>query len=148
MVQTKWPDGGESLMDVVRFPSVIKTPAIVKPVKVITSWKHPPADAMKFNVDDSSKGKPRPAGIGGVLRDSSTIVKIIFSKSIGVADSNVAELLAIREAMGIFVLSKWFHSHKLIIENNSSNVVRWMLNPNSTPWKLKIFMSHIEAMKL
>ena len=103
---------------------------------------------MKFNVDGSSKGKPGPAGIGGVLRDSLAVVKIVFSKTIGVADSNVAELLAVREAMCIFVSLKWIHSHRMIIESDSSNVVRRILNPNSMPWKLKIFMSHIKALKL
>ncbi|XWS30039.1 hypothetical protein CRYUN_Cryun24cG0083700 [Craigia yunnanensis] len=50
--------------------------------------------------------------------------------------------------MCIFVSSKWIHSHKLIIENDNSNVVKWILNLNNTPWKLKIFMSHIETLKL
>ena len=146
--KAKWPDGVDSFMDVVRFSNAIKTPVIVKPVRAITSWKHPSANAMKFNVDGSSKRKPGPIGIGGVLKDSSAVVKIVFSKPIGMANSNVAELLAVREAMCIFVSSKWINSHRLIIESDSSNVVRWILNPNSIPWKLKIFNSHIEALKL
>ena len=83
-----------------------------------------------------------------MLRDISAAVKIVFSKAIGVTDFNVVELLAVRKAMCIFVSSNWIHSHRLIIESNSSHVVRWILNPNSIPWKLKKFMSHIEAFKL
>ena len=71
---------------------------------------------MKFNVDGSSLGKPGLAGIGGVLKDNLTAVKVVFSKSIGVADSNVAELLAVRKAMHIFLHSFWMISHKITIE--------------------------------
>ena len=114
--KAKWPNGGESLMDVARFSNAIKAYAIGKTVRVITSWKHPPADAMKFNVDGSSKGKPRSVGIRGVFKDSLAAVKIFFSKAIGVEDSNMAELLTVKEAMCIFVSSKWIHSYKLIIK--------------------------------
>ena len=49
--KAKWPDGVDSFMDVVRFPNAGKVPFKVKPVRAITSRKHPLADAMKFNVD-------------------------------------------------------------------------------------------------
>ncbi|XVE57145.1 hypothetical protein DITRI_Ditri04bG0068200 [Diplodiscus trichospermus] len=56
--------------------------------------------SLKINVDGSALGKPGLAGIGGVLRDHLSNVKAFFSKSIGISDSNHAELLAIREAEG------------------------------------------------
>ena len=79
----------------------------------------PLIESLKFNVDGSSKGKPGLAGIGGVLRDYSGKVKAIFSKAIGLTDSNVAELLAVSKALRIFLSSKCISSHKLIIENDS-----------------------------
>lgn len=36
-----------------------------------------------FNVDKAAKGKPKPAGIGGVLWDSGSFVLATFSKYIG-----------------------------------------------------------------
>ena len=105
-------------------------------------WVSPPLNFMKFNVDDFAKGKPRLADIGGVLRDWKVAVKVVFSKPIGVADSNVAELLTVLEALRIFVASRWALSHKLIIESDSSNVVNWVINPHGSPWLLKKFDSH------
>ena len=66
-------------------------------------WESPPPKSMKFNVDRAARGKPKPAGIGGVLRDCNAAVKAIFSMSIGVADSNMAKLLTVREALNMFV---------------------------------------------
>ena len=57
-------------------------------------------------MDGSARGKPDPAVIGGVLRDCMAATKVVFSKAIGVADSNVAELVAIGEALRIFAASK------------------------------------------
>ena len=110
-------------------------------------WKAPPSDFMKFNVDGSSKGKPEPAGIGGVLRDNSATIKIVFSKVVGVVESNAAELLAVREALRIFVSSRWVLTHRLIIESDSSNVVNWVCNSHDIPWIMKRFMGHLENFK-
>ncbi|XVF14748.1 hypothetical protein REPUB_Repub09cG0088600 [Reevesia pubescens] len=43
-----------------------------------------------------------PGGIGGGLREKQGTVKIMFSKTVGIADSNLAEFLAIREAFYLF----------------------------------------------
>ena len=144
--KAKWPDCKVSLSEIVRFPNLIKASLRVKHVRLVRSWNSPPSGFMKFNVDGSSVGKSRPASIGGVLRDNLTAVKIVFSKSIGVADSNVAGLLAVREAMHIFLSSSWI-SHKLIIKNDSSNVVKWIHNPQLALWKMKKYISHVEALK-
>ena len=80
-------------------------------------------------MDGSSIRKLGLTDIGGVLRDNAITVKMVFSKPVGVADSNVAKLLAIREAIHIFISSYWVHSHSLIIESDSSNVVKWIHNP-------------------
>ena len=60
--------------------------------------------------------------------DYSTAVKIVFSKAIGVMDSNVAKLLVVREALRLFTYSSWVNSYKLTIEIDSSNVVKWIHN--------------------
>ncbi|XVE82185.1 hypothetical protein DITRI_Ditri15bG0127000 [Diplodiscus trichospermus] len=88
-----------------------------------------PKGTLKFNVDGAAKGKPGPVGIGGILRD--------YMGIFGVEDSNAAELIAIREAFIIFASSRWVQNHALIIESDSLNAVKWVLNPNSTPWRLR-----------
>ncbi|XVF83420.1 hypothetical protein PTKIN_Ptkin16aG0484400 [Pterospermum kingtungense] len=83
--------------------------ATVPPKKRIklgkAEWVRHEAGCLKFNVDSFALGKPNPAGIGGVLRDHEAKVKIRFSKAIGVADSNLAEVLASREAFLLFASS-------------------------------------------
>ncbi|EOY09351.1 Uncharacterized protein TCM_024774 [Theobroma cacao] len=51
----------------------------------------------------------------------------------GWGDSNLAELLAIKEAFLLFAASPWVNSYVLIIESDSSNVVRWILKPYDSP---------------
>ena len=107
----------------------------------------PSPASMKFNVDGSARGKPGAAGIGGVLKDSNAFVKAVFSKSIGVADSNLAELLAVCKALKVFAATRWASSFSLIIESDSSNVVNWMLNLSGTPWAMKRYMGQMEYFK-
>ena len=107
-----------SILDIVRFPNNIQSPIKPKAVKNVTLWKVPPPGSLKFNVDGSAKGKPGPAGIGGVLKDCMAVTKAVFSRAIGVTDSDIAELLALREVLRIFTTYKWVSSHKLIIESD------------------------------
>lgn len=50
----------------------------------------------------ASKRNPREAGIKGVFQDSNRDVKIVLSKAIGMGDSNLAKVFAIREAFLFF----------------------------------------------
>ena len=51
-------------------------------------WSPPPYRVSKFNVDGASRGNPGPAGITGVIRNSKGDVILMFSKHVGVCDSN------------------------------------------------------------
>ena len=44
--------------------------------------------------------------------------------------------------------SKWAKTHRLLIESDFTNTVNWVKCPQSTPWRMKIFISHIESLKL
>ncbi|XVE82081.1 hypothetical protein DITRI_Ditri15bG0118000 [Diplodiscus trichospermus] len=68
-------------------------------IRRVCSWVQPPSGVMKFNVDGSMVGKPGPAGIGGVLKDDKGNQKIVFSKSVGVTNSNEAEMLAVKHSL-------------------------------------------------
>ena len=53
-------------------------------VRISITWSPPPLGLLKLNMDGASRGKPRPAAIGGVLRDCKGNALIIFSKHVGV----------------------------------------------------------------
>ncbi|XVE80961.1 hypothetical protein DITRI_Ditri15bG0023700 [Diplodiscus trichospermus] len=46
----------------------------------MVSWTKPEEGSLKFNVDGSTLGQPGPAGIGGILRDHDSSIKMLFSK--------------------------------------------------------------------
>ncbi|XVF73337.1 hypothetical protein PTKIN_Ptkin12aG0193300 [Pterospermum kingtungense] len=106
------------------------------------SWSPPPEDSIKINVDGSSLGKPGHAGIGGVLRDHTGAELCCFSKYAGVVDSNIAELLAIREAVEVFLASR-VRDKKLITESDSKIAVSWVNNPNAAPWSVRNIINYI-----
>ncbi|XVF85206.1 hypothetical protein PTKIN_Ptkin17bG0099400 [Pterospermum kingtungense] len=68
-------------------------------------------------------------------------------KAIGIADSNLAELFAIRETFILFAATQWSWSHKLFIESDSTNVVKWVNSPSSIHWAMQRFINHIECLK-
>lgn len=72
-----------------------------------------------FNVDRVTRGKPGPAGIGGVLHNSKGAILLMFYKNVGVRDSNEAEVFAIREALQIY--SNHYHE-RLVAKSDSSNI--------------------------
>ncbi|XVF66579.1 hypothetical protein PTKIN_Ptkin10aG0048600 [Pterospermum kingtungense] len=115
---------------------------------VRAKWPEASSWSLKFNVDGSSLGKPGPAGVGWILRDHHGNELIRFSKSIGVEDSNVAELLAIREAFILFLSSTWVMSSKLIVESDSMVAVDWARKPSSVPCRVRNFINHLENLKL
>ncbi|XVF79191.1 hypothetical protein PTKIN_Ptkin14bG0200400 [Pterospermum kingtungense] len=49
-----------------------------------------------------------------------------FSKSIGVADSNEAEILAVREPLILFIASRWAQEFSLVIKSDSTSAVSWI----------------------
>ena len=121
--KAKWPSTLFLFSDFYIAASNLSFNVQPKSPKTITFWCPSPSGFMKFNVNGSVKGKPGPSRIGGVLRDELGVVKGIFSKAVGVMDSNQAELLAILEALLVSVESNFFTSLSLIIESDFSNAV-------------------------
>jgi len=79
-------------------------------------WSPPMANSFKWNVDGSSLGKPGPSGIGGVLQNHNEILFGIFSLSVGILDSNVAELRTIVKAIELSASNCLLHRKNIIIE--------------------------------
>ncbi|XVE86117.1 hypothetical protein DITRI_Ditri18aG0010600 [Diplodiscus trichospermus] len=100
--KAEWPQLKMRVTDFIRSPGVISLLVKTVPHRFGISWIKPPEGSVKFNVDSSSLGKPGPAGIGEILKDHLGNELIRFSKSIELADSNEAELLATREALLLF----------------------------------------------
>ncbi|XVE78573.1 hypothetical protein DITRI_Ditri13aG0156700 [Diplodiscus trichospermus] len=100
--KAKWQSMKENITEITQWPNLISVRGRDIAARIHTCWTKPVEGSLKFNVDGSALGQPGPAGIGGVLRDHKANIKLVFSKSVDVVDSNLAELLAIREAFLIF----------------------------------------------
>lgn len=77
-----------------------------------------------------------PAGISGVLHSSQGQFLFIFSMFIGVRDTNDVEILAILEAIRIYVSS---FQESLIVESDYSNAISWNLGVVEGPWKVQYY---------
>ena len=75
---------------------------------------------LKFNVDGATRGNPGFVGIRGVLQNSKGEVLFMFSKHVGVCNSNEAEVLAILKTLRCF--SRRFQGN-LMVESGSSNAI-------------------------
>ncbi|KAK9285427.1 hypothetical protein L1049_024620 [Liquidambar formosana] len=105
----------------------------------VVAWVQPILGWMKFNVDGSS--------IGGVLRDDKGCFRCVFSEPIGVMDSNVAELMAIRKALNLFADSIWASSSKLIVASDSVVALAWVSGKEAIPWKLRFVFNDIGSLQ-
>ncbi|XVF61591.1 hypothetical protein PTKIN_Ptkin08bG0142300 [Pterospermum kingtungense] len=105
------------VLDVFTSYNIIDISGCRKRVPKYVEWQKPDLGSVKFNVDGSSIEKPRPASIE-LMR---------FSKSNGVEKSNVAELLAIREGLILFISSPWVQDNDLIMESVSKIAIGWIL---------------------
>ncbi|EOY33144.1 Uncharacterized protein TCM_041128 [Theobroma cacao] len=90
--------------------------------------------------EEESRGNPGNAGIGVILRNSRGSILALFSKDVGVIDSNMVEALAVKKAVVIFSVSTW-KGCNFEIESDSANVVKWILNSHEVPWRMRqLFM--------
>ncbi|EOY13746.1 Uncharacterized protein TCM_032394 [Theobroma cacao] len=73
--------------------------------KFMIDWVRPCFDSIKFNVDGAARGYLGATGIEGTLRGNNGNIRILFSKSVGTMDSNLAEIYAIKETLLLLLLS-------------------------------------------
>ena len=117
-------------------PSSCLLRGMIKRTRICTEWNHPLDNCLKFNVDGSAYGKPGPAGCGGILRNERGRILALFSGPLGILESNIAEVMAIKVVLGMFVRSIWKGKFGLVIESDSMTAVRWCTDKESRPWKL------------
>ncbi|EOX95147.1 Uncharacterized protein TCM_004701 [Theobroma cacao] len=145
-VKSKWPQDNLDTLKIVRFSLLVAIPTKRDKVKVQVQWKIPPNGWLKFNTDGAARGYPGPLGIWGVLRNEKGMVKMLFSKTEDWDDANLMEMLAIQEALILFMVTDWCHPFGLIIETDSINAVTWVSKPLSSPWRLRNLVLKIKAL--
>ena len=78
---------------------------------------------------------PRLAGIGGVIRDCKGQVLFVFSKSIGIVDSNLAKLMAVINALSYVASANFDLLLDIILESDSKAMISWLNSVLDSPWK-------------
>ncbi|TXG75246.1 hypothetical protein ES332_1Z002600v1 [Gossypium tomentosum] len=78
--------------------------------KAICCVSPPDVGALKFNIDVVVWGNHCPGLIGGILRDNEGRTLLIFSRSMGLTDPMLAEVIVLKELF-----------NKLIVESNCNN---------------------------
>ena len=91
-----------------------------------TSWIPPPGLALKFNVNESVRGNPGKAGIGGVLRDSSGKILGLFSEFVVIFDPISTEILAIPRAVNLCVNTSDLVGKEIVFVSGSKTAVTWI----------------------
>ncbi|KAL3527980.1 hypothetical protein ACH5RR_012636 [Cinchona calisaya] len=94
----------------------------------LIGWEPPPTEFWKLNTDDSSWGNPSIAGGGGVIRNSLGEWIVGFSRQLGVASNNLAEVWALRDGLKLTLDS---HCTRLFVETDSHNIIHLLNSKNS-----------------
>ena len=58
---------------------------------------------------------------------------VLFSGPLGILDPNIAEVMAIKVALGMFVRSIWKGKFRLVIESDSMIAVIWCFDKDNRP---------------
>lgn len=72
-------------------------------------------------------------GIGGVLHDDRGRMVLTFSETVGIMESNEAELRAIRRALEV---RSTFGNGNLCVESDPTNAISWLSSKKVPLWKL------------
>ncbi|KAL4291112.1 hypothetical protein GQ457_14G017520 [Hibiscus cannabinus] len=108
-------------------------------------WIPPVRGARKFNVDGSARGKPGPAGCGGVLRDASGCILALFSGPLGIVDSNMEELHAIVAALEMLISMPRGAVLSLLVEFDSAVAISWVSHRERRPWRLGLLFHRLDS---
>ncbi|GJY56303.1 reverse transcriptase [Tanacetum coccineum] len=96
------------------------------------------------NVDGLAKGKPGLAYIGGLLRNTEGVVVALFSVPVGVMDSNVVKVLAMKDACKMLNKKVELNSVKVVIESDYLNAVSWAHTPIMRPWRFLPYFYEVD----
>ncbi|KAK2653867.1 hypothetical protein Ddye_013723 [Dipteronia dyeriana] len=106
-------------------------------------------------MDGSSKGNPRVAGIGGVLRDTNEQILCLFYVEVRVADSILAAVLTIHRACALISSQMYLLDHNINILSDSKIAVSWTndggfdhLNLVNVLYDIKQFLSFMSLVSI
>lgn len=94
-------------------------------------WAPSFGDVLRFNVDGAMRGKPRQAVVEGVLHNEVEVVLVWFSENVGIMESNEEEVVAILEALWIFVWASF--QDLLVVESDFLNAIYWVSSLAAMP---------------
>ncbi|KAK1571922.1 hypothetical protein Q3G72_024947 [Acer saccharum] len=98
----------------------------IKKKRGSSGWRPPWDGSLKFNVDGSFRGNPRPSDIGGLLRNKDGVVLYLFSSCIRVVSSVAAEIADILKACQCVDSEKFPIGRLVVIESDSLSAVSWV----------------------
>lgn len=99
-------------------------------------------------MDGSSKGKPRPACIGGILRDDQGMILARFAASVGIRDSNEAEFMAIVFTFEMSRQQERIKNMEIILESDSKNGIAWVNRKEECPWNSPFLCNKLQNILL
>ncbi|XP_075075351.1 uncharacterized protein LOC142162699 [Nicotiana tabacum] len=109
----------------------------------LVRWIKPPHNQLKLNVDGCSKGNPRSAGAGSILRDHTGHMIMAFAVYLGNCSNNMAGILSLKIGL------RWCLQHGFIsfsIESDSLLVIQ-MVKGNITPfWQIREEITQVQNM--
>lgn len=109
-------------------------------------WKKPSGKQLKLNVDGASKGNPRLAGGGGILRDSNGTYWAGFSHHYGSCTNMVAETRALLDGLS---MCKDLGLRDIVIEIDSKVLFQWVKKGACSLWWLwKYWKDIMELIRL
>lgn len=101
-------------------------------------------NSVKFIVKGSVRAVyPRAAGYVGALVNQKNSIIAVISGPLQEVDSDVAEMLAVREALLMFERSKLCRKVGLVVESDSRNAVSWIKWDIGNPWELQAVINEI-----
>jgi ribonuclease HI len=106
-----------------------------------STWTPPSIGYVKVNFGGASKGNPRPAGYGAVIRDSTRKLLMMIAGHMGETTNNVAELTGLIQGLQLAIS---LPNQRIILKGDSQVIIRLITkilhgaspHKNSPSWRL------------
>ncbi|KAK2655291.1 hypothetical protein Ddye_008343 [Dipteronia dyeriana] len=93
---------------------------------VFEEWISLGIEALKFNIDGSSRGNPGVAGVGGVLRNNLGAVLCLLSSNIGSQNAITTELMVVEKSCSLCISNSAMWGQKIEIVSDSKTAFSWI----------------------
>ncbi|TYI69155.1 hypothetical protein E1A91_D08G134600v1 [Gossypium mustelinum] len=110
---------------------------------IVYYWEPPPLGWMKFNV--AGVVLEDKMGCRGILRDDKRVACALFSEWIEARGTEMAEIMAIKKVMDLYIRSSRKVHVPLIIELCSFVASEWLTNRSYRSWSLQKIFGDIDC---